>query len=86
MPDIFKSSFQETFVRALGEPFQRAVFMMLLVSEVHPFADGNGRIARVMMNAELVGAAEERIIIPTAFRTTIAVRSRPFPTMAARIR
>lgn len=42
--------------------------MMFLASEVHPFADGNGRIARVMMNAELVSAGEERIVIPTAFR------------------
>lgn len=57
------------FAQALGEPFQRAIFMMFLVSEVHPFADGNGRVARVMMNAELVAAAEERIIIPTAYRT-----------------
>jgi hypothetical protein len=57
------------FYRALEEPFQRAVFMMLLVSEVHPFADGNGRTARIMMNAELVAAGQERIIIPTAYRT-----------------
>jgi fido (protein-threonine AMPylation protein) len=35
--------------------------MMFLISEVHPFADGNGRIARIMMNAELVAAGEERI-------------------------
>lgn len=57
------------FTQALSEPFQRAVFTMFVVSEVHPFADGNGRVARVMMNAELVAAAEERIIIPTAYRT-----------------
>jgi Fic family protein len=56
------------FYRALEEPFQRAVFMMLMVSEVHPFADGNGRTARIMMNAELVAAGQERIIIPTAYR------------------
>lgn len=43
--------------------------MMFLISEVHPFADGNGRVARVMMNAELVAAQEQRIIIPTVFRT-----------------
>jgi Fic family protein len=41
---------------------------MFLIAEVHPFADGNGRIARIMMNAELVHAGEERIIIPTVFR------------------
>jgi len=57
------------FLQALNEPIQRAIFMSILVSEVHPFADGNGRTARVMMNAELVHANQERIIIPTAFRT-----------------
>ena len=57
------------FLQGLGEPFHRAVFMMVLVSEVHPFSDGNGRVARVMMNAELVAGGEERIIIPTAYRT-----------------
>jgi hypothetical protein len=31
-------------------------------------ADGNGRIARIMMNAELVAAKEQRIIIPTIYR------------------
>lgn len=52
----------------LTEPFQRAVFMMFLVSEVHPFDDGNGRMARAMMNAELVAYGERRILIPTAYR------------------
>jgi hypothetical protein len=42
--------------------------MMFLVAEVHPFADGNGRTARLMMNAELSAAGEERIIIPTVYR------------------
>jgi len=57
------------FLQALDDPFQRAVYMMVLVAEVHPFADGNGRIARIMMNAELVASDQERIIIPTAYRT-----------------
>jgi len=55
--------------RALPDAFQRAVFMMFLVSEVHPFVDGNGRVARIMMNAELVAAGERRIIVPTIFRS-----------------
>lgn len=55
--------------RTLPEAFQRAVFMMFLISEVHPFIDGNGRVARIMMNAELVAADERRIIVPTIFRS-----------------
>jgi hypothetical protein len=57
------------YYNSLDTPFARAVFMMFLVSEVHPFVDGNGRIARIMMNAELVSAGEERIIIPTVYRS-----------------
>jgi hypothetical protein len=54
---------------SLADPFQRAVFTMFLVSEVHPFVDGNGRVARIMMNAELVAAGERRILVPTVFRS-----------------
>ena len=53
---------------ALPAGFQRAAFAMFLVSEVHPFADGNGRVARVLTNAELSAAGEQRLIIPTVFR------------------
>jgi Fic family protein len=41
---------------------------MFLVSEVHPFNDGNGRIARVMMNAQLSGVGLSKITIPTVYR------------------
>jgi hypothetical protein len=54
--------------RSLATPFHRAIFMMFLISEVHPFADGNGRAARIMMNAELVATGENRIIVPTVYR------------------
>ena len=54
--------------KGLEDPFARAAYMMFLVSEVHPFLDGNGRLARVMMNAELVRANQTKIIIPTVFR------------------
>ncbi|SOD17731.1 Fic family protein [Pedobacter xixiisoli] len=57
------------YYAALQHPFAKAAFMMFLVSEVHPFLDGNGRIARVMMNAELTSTGQAKIIIPTVYRT-----------------
>jgi len=56
------------YYAALTHPFAKAAFMMFLISEVHPFLDGNGRIARVMMNAELVKENQSKIIIPTVYR------------------
>ncbi len=56
------------FYSALDHPFAKAAYIMFVMSEVHPFLDGNGRIARVMMNAELVKAGQSKIIIPTVFR------------------
>lgn len=52
----------------LKEPIAKAIYMMFLVSEVHPFLDENGRIARVMMNAELSSKDLSKIIIPTVYR------------------
>lgn len=54
--------------RAIENPFARAVFMLFVTSEVHPFADGNGRISRIMMNAELTAAGQAKVIVPTVFR------------------
>ena len=56
------------FYSALNNPFAKAAYIMFMISEVHPFLDGNGRIARVMMNAELVAANQSKIIIPNVFR------------------
>ena len=69
-PDLLVGTLREGFARMdeLTDPFQRAVFIMFLVTECHPFIDGNGRIARIMANAELVSAGQARIIIPTAYR------------------
>jgi Fic family protein len=47
--------------------------MMFFIAEVHPFTDGNGRIARIMMNAELVAEGEHRIIVPTVYRNNYLV-------------
>ncbi len=56
------------FYKALTSPFAKALFILFMISEIHPFKDGNGRISRIMMNAELVHADQSKIIIPTVFR------------------
>ena len=69
-PDLAAGTLVQGFnlYRSLETPFQRAVFMKFLISEVHPFSDGNGRTARIMMNGELAAAGEERIVVPTVYR------------------
>lgn len=56
------------FYASLRQPFSKAAYMMFMISEIHPFLDGNGRIARIMMNAELVAGNQSKIIIPNVFR------------------
>jgi hypothetical protein len=53
--------------RSLPEGLARAIYFAFLISEIHPFPDGNGRISRLVMNAELSRTGEARIIIPTLF-------------------
>jgi hypothetical protein len=69
-PDLVNGTLIEGFRHylALPEGFPRAVFMMFLIAEVHPFTDGNGRTARVFMNAELTAAGLQRIVIPISYR------------------
>ena len=73
-PELVESTLRAGFEVGAGlvSPFARAVYMMFLVSEVHPFADGNGRVSRLMMNSELVARAEVRITIPTVYRNYLA--------------
>jgi Fic family protein len=44
------------------------VAMMLLITECHPFDDGNGRVARLTSNAELSAAGQVRVLIPIIYR------------------
>jgi hypothetical protein len=69
-PEAVRDTLLQGFViaRALENAFARAAAIMFVVSEVHPFADGNGRVARALMNAELFAAGECRILIPNVFR------------------
>jgi hypothetical protein len=48
--------------------FARAAFELFLISEVHPYDDGNGRIARAAMGAELTAAGQTRLLVPIVFR------------------
>lgn len=53
---------------SLPGTIEKAMFMHFLISECHPFEDGNGRISRIMMNAELVSGGQFKIIVPTVHR------------------
>ena len=79
--------------RSLRAGLPRAIFMMFLVADVHPFVDGNGRIARVMMNAELLSVGQSTIIVPTVFRDdylqslrALTRRNRSAPLVQALVR
>lgn len=69
-PELVRGTLERgfEFMRALPAGFPRAVFVTFLVSEVHPFDDGNGRVARIAINGELTAAGEQRVIIPTVYR------------------
>ena len=69
-PDLVVGTLVEgyRYYGALPAGLRRAIFMMFLIGEVHPFTDGNGRVARVLMNAELSAAGEQRIVIPIVYR------------------
>ncbi len=69
-PGLVRGTLLQGFIRleSIADPFGRAAYMMFMISEVHPFDDGNGRVARLFMNAELSAAKLARIIIPIVYR------------------
>ncbi len=69
-PDRVRGTLERGFEILVGldTPFQRAAFAMFLVAEVHPFSDGNGRLARAIMNAELIAGEQSPILIVTSYR------------------
>ncbi|MCW5735978.1 MAG: Fic family protein [Enhydrobacter sp.] len=83
-PDQVAGTLTEAFpiYQRLSEPLHRAIFMMFLVSEVHPFADGNGRVARIMMNAELAATDQVRVLIPIVYRNNYLTALRALSTNA----
>lgn len=69
-PELVQGTLREGFerIQALEAPLARALMTMFVVSEVHPFKDGNGRTARLAMNCVLSAAGLSRIIVPTVYR------------------
>jgi len=70
MPELVEGTLREAwpFIATLTHPMQRALMAMFLVVEVHPFGDGNGRTARLLMNSFLSAEKQCRIIVPTIYR------------------
>jgi hypothetical protein len=69
-PDLVAGTLSEglRYLQALPPGLPRAIFATFMIAEVHPFTDGNGRVARVVMNAELSAAGQQRIVIPLSYR------------------
>ena len=89
LPEHVEGTFTQAFpiYQSLPAGLPRAIFMQFLVAEVHPHDDGNGRLSRIMLNAELVANEEHKIIIPTVHRESYlnglrqATRSGKFRTL-----
>lgn len=79
-PDLVQGTLLRGFelAGALADALERGIFLSVLVSEVHLFRDGNGRLARLMMNAELVSGGLRRILVPPGFREDYLLALRAF--------
>lgn len=53
-----------------GDPIELAAYTHLRIAKVHPFLDGNGRIARMMLNYQLIRHGFLPISIPVERRKT----------------
>ncbi len=69
-PELVEGTLVQGFdvYQSLPEGMLRAIFIHFMISEVHPFDDGNGRLSRIMMNAELVSQDQYKLIIPIVHR------------------
>jgi len=89
LPENLEGTLAQAFPRyqQLTPGIARAIFMQFMIAECHPFDDGNGRLARIMMNAELVCTEQHKIIVPTVHRDSYlnglrqATRSGRFRTL-----
>ena len=69
-PDYVEGTLKRAFEISgtISHPIARGIFLSFVVSEVHPFTDGNGRTCRIILNRELLSAGFSSIIIPTVYR------------------
>lgn len=70
LPELLEGTLVQGFdiYQSVPAGMLRAIFIHFMVSECHPFDDGNGRLARIMMNAELVSQDQFKVIIPIVHR------------------
>ena len=72
-PDEIESKMQE-FINKIPEmkqemhPVQYAAMLHIIFVNIHPFIDGNGRVARLLMNLALLQAGYNITIIPPIVR------------------
>lgn len=89
LPELVKGTLIQGFdvYKSLPAGMERSIFIHFMISEVHPFDDGNGRLSRIMMNAELVSQDQHKLIIPIVQRESyldglrLATRQGRFRTM-----
>lgn len=69
-PELVRGTLQKgmELIAAAPAGLPRAAMAHFVVTEIHPFNDGNGRTARMAMNEALSTAGSARLIIPTVFR------------------
>jgi len=66
VPDLMEELFAE--IQTCADPVERAARLHYGIARIHPFADGNGRAARLAMNFVLLAAGYPPISIPTELR------------------
>lgn len=69
-PDLVKGTLKEgvRIGSGLSHPMAKGIYAHFLISEVHPFNDGNGRVSRLFLNAPLSLHGWPRIIVPVSMK------------------
>jgi fido (protein-threonine AMPylation protein) len=70
LPELVEGTLVQSFdiYQSLPVGMLRAIFIHFMISEIHPFGDGNGRLSRIMMNSELVSQDQYKLIMPIVHR------------------